>query len=170
MSKTKSAPAMDAGVEAVDSLVKSGAEAAQKGFEQAQVAMKQQMDEASRHAAAAQKTMEEVVAFGKGNFEAFVQASTILTEGMQDVARATMAMGQAALAESIENAKAFAGVKSVREALDLQAAFTKTSTEKFVAETTKLSETSAKLAEKAMAPVIERVNLAVKTFGKPIAA
>jgi phasin family protein len=170
MSKAKTAPAMDAGVEAMDSLVKTGTEAAQKGFEQAQAAMKQQMEEASKHAAAAQKTIEEALAFGKGNFDAFVQASTILTEGMQDVARATMAMSQAAFAESIENAKAFATVKSVREALDLQAALAKTSTEKFVAETTKLSETSAKLAEKAMAPVIERVNLAVKTFGKPLAA
>lgn len=170
MSKAKAAPAMDASVEAMDTLVKTGTEAAQKGFEQAQAAMKQQMDEASKHAAAAQKTIEEALAFGKGNFEAFVQASTILTEGMQDVARATMAFGQVAFAESIENAKALATVKSVREALDLQASFAKASTEKLVAESTKLSETSAKVAEKAMAPVMERVNLAVKTFGKPIAA
>jgi phasin family protein len=89
---------------------------------------------------------------------------------MQDMARATMALSQAAFAESIENAKAFTTVKSLREALDLQAVFAKTAAEKFVAETTKLSETSAKLAEKAMAPVIERVTLAVKTFGKPLAA
>jgi phasin family protein len=170
MSKAKTVPAMDASVEAMDSIVKTGTEAAQKGFEHAQAAMKQQMEEASKHAAAAQKTIEEALAFGKGNVEAFVKASTILTEGMQDMARATMALSQAAFAESIENAKAFATVKSLREALDLQAAFAKTAAEKFVAETTKLSETSAKLAEEAMAPVIERVTLAVKTFGKPLAA
>jgi phasin family protein len=170
MSKAKTVPAMDASVEAMDSIVKTGTEAAQKGFEHAQAAMKQQMEEASKHAAAAQKTIEEALAFGKGNVEAFVKASTILTEGMQDMARATMALSQAAFAESIENAKAFTTVKSLREALDLQAAFAKTAAEKFVAETTKLSETSAKLAEKAMAPVIERVTLAVKTFGKPLAA
>jgi phasin family protein len=168
--KNKAAPAMDAGVEAVDTMVKTGTEAAQKGFEQAQAALKQQMDEATKQAAAAQKGFEEALAFGKGNLEAFVQSSTIFTEGMQEIARATMALGQTAFAETIENAKAFAAVKSVREALDLQANLTKASTEKFVAETTKLSETSAKLAEKAMAPVIERVNLAVKTFGKPLAA
>jgi phasin family protein len=168
--KAKAAPAMEAGVEAMDSLVKQGTDAAQKGFEQAQAAMKQQMEEAQKHAAAAQKTLEEAIAFGRGNLEAFVKSSTILTEGMQDLARATLAFGQAAFAEGMENAKAFAAVKSVREALDLQASFAKASTEKMVAETTKLSETSAKLAEKAMAPVIERVNLAVKTFGKPIAA
>jgi phasin family protein len=169
-SKAKAAPAMDAGVEAMESLVKQGAEAAEKGFEQAQAAMKQQMQEAQKHAAAAQKTLEEAIAFGRGNLEAFVKASTILTEGMQEMARASLAFGQAAFAEGMENAKALAGVKSMREALDLQATFAKASTEKFVAETTKLSESSAKLAEKAMAPVIERVNLAVKTFGKPIAA
>jgi phasin family protein len=168
--KAKAAPAMDAGVEAMDSLVKQGSEAAQKGFEQAQAAMKQQMEEAQKHAAAAQKTLEEAIAFGRGNLEAFVKSSTILTEGMQDLARATLAFGQAAFAEGMESAKAFASVKSVREALDLQASFAKATTEKMVAESTKLSESSAKLAEKAMAPVIERVNLAVKTFGKPIAA
>ncbi|WP_291297853.1 phasin family protein [Elioraea sp.] len=167
-SKSKAAPA--AGVEAVDAMVKTGTEAATKGFEQAQAAMKQQIDEAQKHAAAAQKGIEEALAFGRGNLEAFIQSSTILTEGMQEMARASMAMSQAALAEGIETAKAFAAVKSVREAIDLQAAFAKTSTEKLVAETTKLSESSAKLAEKAFAPVIERVNLAVATFGKPIAA
>jgi phasin family protein len=174
-SKSKAAPAVEApaiqaGVEAVDALVKNGTEAAAKGFEQAQAAMKQQMEEAQKHAAAAQKSLEEALAFGRGNFEAFIQSSTILTEGMQEIARASMALSQTALAEGIETAKAFAAVKSVREAIDLQASFAKTSTEKLVAETTKLSESSAKLAEKAFAPVIERVNLAVATFGKPIAA
>lgn len=168
--KSKAAPAMTVGVEAVDTLVKNGTDAATKGFEQAQATMAQQVEEAQKHAAAAQKGLEEAFAFGRGNFEAFIQSSTILTEGMQEIARATMALGQTALAEGIETAKAFAAVKSVREAIDLQAAFAKTSTEKLVAETTKLSESSAKLAEKAMAPVIERVNLAVATFGKPVAA
>jgi phasin family protein len=169
-SKAKAAPAMEAGVEAMESLVKQGAEVAEKGFEQAQAAVKQQMEEAQKHAAAMQKTLEEAIAFGRGNLEAFVKASTILTEGMQEMARASLAFGQAAFAEGLENAKALAGVKSIREALDLQASFAKTSTERFIAETTKLSEHSAKLAEKAMAPMIERVNLAMKTFGKPIAA
>jgi|YNPBryunderm2012_1023409.scaffolds.fasta_scaffold06508_2 phasin family protein len=169
-SNTKAAPAMDAGVEAVDTLVKQGAEMAEKGFEQARSILKQNMDEAQKHAAVAQRTLEEAIAFGRGNLEAFVKSSTILTEGMQELARATLAFGQAAFADGIENAKALAAVKSVREALDLQAAFAKASTEKMVAETTKLTETSAKLAEKVMAPMIERMNQAVKTFGKPIAA
>jgi len=168
--KPKAAPAIDASVEAMDSLVKQGTEAAQKGFAQAQATVKQQMDEAQKHAAAAQKSMEEVISFTKGNIEAFVQSSTILTEGMQDLARASLAFGQVAFAEGMENAKALAAVKSVREAMDLQATFAKASTEKLVAETTKLSESTAKLAEKAMAPVIERVNLAVQTFSKPLAA
>lgn len=166
----KATAAIESGVETMDSLVKQGTEAATKGFEQAQAAMKQQIEEAQKQAASLQKTVEEALAFGKGNLDAFVQSSTILTEGMQELARSTMAFQQAAFAETIENAKALAGVKSVREAFDLQATIAKASTEKLVAETTKFSESSAKLAEKAFAPVIERVNLAVQTFGKPIAA
>ncbi len=166
----KATAAIETGVEQMDGFVKQGTEAATKGFEQAQAALKQQIEEAQKHAAAMQKTFEDAIAFGKGNLDAFVQTSTILTEGMQEFARSTMALQQAAIAETIENAKALAGVKSVREAFDLQATIAKASTEKFVAETTKFSESSAKLAEKAFAPVIERVNLAVQTFGKPLAA
>lgn len=168
--KAKQVPTVSTGVEAVDSFVKQGAAEAAKGFEQAQAAMKQHLEEASKHAAAAQKSFEEAIAFGKGNIEAFVKSSTVLTEGMQELARETMALGQTAFAESIENAKAFATVKSVREAFDLQVTVAKASTEKLVAETTRLSETGAKLAEKAMAPMIERVNVAVAAFGKPLAA
>ena len=168
--KTKAGPAMDKNVEAVETIVKTTTETAQKSFAQAQDAMKQQIEEASKHAAAAQKGIEQVMAFGKGNFEAFVQSSTILTEGMQELARATRALSQSAFAESIENAKAIAAAKSVREAMDLQASIAKATTEKMVAETARISESSAKLAEKAFAPVMERVNLAVQTFGKPIAA
>ena len=168
--KAKAAPAIDASIEAMDSLVKQGADAAEKGFAQAQAAIKQQMDEAQKHAAAAQKSMEEVVSFAKGNLEAFMKSSTILTEGMQDLARATLAFGQSAFAEGMEKVKALASVKSMREAMDLQANFAKASTEKFIAETTKLSESTAKLAEKALAPMIERMNVAVQTFSKPLAA
>lgn len=151
-------------------VVDTTAEAAQKGFEQAQAAFKAQMDEATKQAAAAQKGIEQVIELGKGNFEALVKSSTILAEGMQEIAKAAFAANQAAFEEGIANARALAGVKSVREAVELQTGFAKAAFEKFVAETTKFSEQGTKLAERAFEPVAERVNVTVAQFGKPLAA
>ncbi|WP_439579360.1 phasin family protein [Elioraea sp.] len=151
-------------------VVDTTTEVAQKGFEQAQVALKAQMDEATKHAAVAQKGFEQVIELGKGNFEAMIKSSTILAEGIQEMTKAAFAMNQAAFEEGIANARAFAGVKSMREAVELQTGFAKAAFEKFVAETTKLSEQGTKLAERAFEPVVERVNVTVASFGKPLAA
>lgn len=151
-------------------VVDTTAEVAQKGFEHAQAAFKAQMDEATKQAAAAQKGLEQVIELGKGHFEALVKSSTILAEGMQEMAKAAFAANQAAFEEGIANARALAGVKSVREAFELQTGFAKAAFEKFVAETTKFSEQGTKLAERAFEPVAERVHATVAQFGKPLAA
>ena len=62
--------------------------------------------------------------------------------------------------------KSLMGVKSVKEAIDLQAGFTKSSIEKAVSETNKLTDASVKLAEQTIAPITARITLAVETFSK----
>lgn len=155
-------------------VVETAAAAAQNGFEkgveQAQAAFKAQIDEATKQAAAAQKGFEQAIELGKGNVEALIKSSTIFAEGIQELAKAALAVNQAAFEEGIANARALASVKSVREAVELQTGFAKTVFEKFVAETSKLSEQGTKLAERAFAPVAERVNVTVASFGKPLAA
>jgi phasin family protein len=158
-SKTKSAAVID-----------TTAEVAQKGFEQAQAAFKAQMDEATKQAAAVQKGLEQMIELGKGHVEAVIRSSSILAEGMQEMAKAAFAAHQAALEEGMANARALAGAKSMREAFELQTGFAKAAFEKFVAETTKLSEQGTKLAERAFEPVAERITATVAQFGKPLAA
>ncbi|TQF76518.1 phasin family protein [Elioraea sp. Yellowstone] len=155
---------------ATATVVDTAAEAAQNGFEQAQAAFKAQFDEAAKHAAVAQKGLEQAFELGKGHVEALIKSSTIWAEGVQELAKAALAANQAAFEEGIANARALAAVKSVREAVELQTGFAKAVFEKFVAETTKLSEQGTKLAERAFAPVAERVNVTVASFGKPLAA
>lgn len=155
-------------------VVETAAAAAQNGFEkgveQAQTAFKVHMDEATKQAAAAQKGLEQAIELGKGNVEALIKSSTILAEGFQEMAKAAVAANQAAFEEGIANARALAGVKSVREAVELQTGFAKTAFEKFVTETTRFSEQGTKLAERAFAPMAERLNMTVACFGKPLAA
>jgi hypothetical protein len=53
--------------------------------------------------------------------------------------------------------------------MDLQSSFTKTSIEKLVAETGKLTDASMKLAEQALAPITERVTIATEKFARTAA-
>jgi phasin family protein len=111
-------------------------------------------------------TTEELVAFGQGNLEAFVKAGQIWATGMQDLSRTVAATAQAQLDETLATVKAFAGVKTLKDAVDLQATLARASVEKAMAETGKLTDAGLKLAEQALAPLTARVSLAVEKFGR----
>ncbi len=112
------------------------------------------------------KTAEDLVAFNQANVEAVVKASQIWAAGVQDLSKNFAATAQAQIDETLAAVKALAGVKSFKDAVDLQSSLAKSSLEKAVAETTKLTEASLKLAEQAWAPVTARVTLAVEKFGR----
>jgi phasin family protein len=75
-------------------------------------------------------------------------------------------LGQSQINETVATVKSFAAVKSFQELLDLQAAFARNSLDKAIAETTKLTNASTKLAADALAPISARVTLATETFGR----
>ena len=114
----------------------------------------------------AMKTAEEFVSFGQGNMEAFVKASQIWAAGVQDIGKQFAATAQAQMDQTVATMKALAGVKSVKEAMDLQSALARTSVEKAMAETGKLTDASLKLTEQALAPITARVTLAMEKFGR----
>ena len=138
--------------------VKEGMENAAKGFETQQAKMKEGM-------AKAMKTTEELVAFGQGNFEAFVKAGQIFASGLQGLSKHIAASTQASVEETVATAKALSGVKSVKEAVDLQSGYARSMMEKAVAETSKITDASLKLTEQTIAPITARVTLAVEKFG-----
>ena len=90
--------------------------------------------------------------------------------GVQDLGRQSFALMQGLTDHALEGAKALAGVKSLKEAADIQAAFAKASMERSMTEAAKLQEASMKLAEQAYAPITARMTLAAEKFGKPLAA
>lgn len=114
----------------------------------------------------AMKTAEEMVTFGQGNLEAFVKASQIWVAGVQDLSKQVAATAQAQVEQTVATFKALAGVKSLKEAVDLQTSLARTSMEKAVAETGKLTDASLKLTEQALAPLTARVTLAVEKFSR----
>jgi phasin family protein len=139
--------------------MKEGMERAAKGLETSQVKIKEQMEKAM-------KTAEEVLVFSQGNMEALMKASQIYASGFQDISKHFAACGKSSLEETVAFTKSLMSVKSVREAVELQTGFTKSSIEKAVSETSRLTDASVKLAEQASAPITARFTLAVETFGK----
>jgi phasin family protein len=116
------------------------------------------------------KAAEEAAEFGRGNAEAVAKATQLYVAGVQDLGKQTMALFQGLSEQAIESAKALSGVKSLKEAADLQASYTRATMEKTFAESAKLQETALKLAETSFAPLSARVTLAVEKFSKPLAA
>jgi phasin family protein len=155
----ESTEAATKGIDKTLHAVKEGMEKAAKGFESQQVKMKESVEKAM-------KTAEEMVAFTQGNMEAFMKASQIYATGMQDISKHLAASSKTSLEESVAFTKSLMGVKSVKEAVDLHSGFTRSTIEKAVAETNKVTDASVKLAEQAIAPLTARLTLAVEKFGK----
>ena len=147
------------GFETTLAAVKEGIEKATKGFESSQIKLKESMEKAV-------KSSEELMAFSQANMEAFMKASKIFASGLQDITKDLAASNKAKIEESVSFTKSLLGVKSVKEAVDLQSSFARSSIEKAVSETNKVTDASVKLAEQAIAPLTARLSLAVEKFGK----
>lgn len=164
-------------VEAATATIEHTAEASAKGFDKTLAAVKEGIEKATKGLETSQaklkegvekavKQSEELMSFTQGNLEAMMKASQIYATGFQDISKHLAASSKASLEEAMAFSKSLMGVKSVKEAIDLQTGFAKTSIEKVVTESNKLTDATVKLAESAIAPLTARVSLAVETFGK----
>lgn len=180
--KFKAAPeaaaaAIEAGAHTFAQKAETTNEAATKGFDKTLTAMKEGMEKATKGLETSQvklkegvekmmKTAEDMMAFSQGNMEAMLRATQIYASGVQDLSKHIATSGKASLEESVAFTKTLMGVKSVKEAVDLQSGFAKSSIEKVVAETSQITDASVKLAEQALAPLTARMSIAVEKFGK----
>ena len=160
--ETATTEVVDAAAATVDDVVTHTVRATQAGTEKVRTEVTATMEKTM-------KTAEDLVSFGQGNFEAFAKAGQIWATGVQDLGKQMAATAQAQMDQTVATFKALAGVKSFKEAVDLQSSLARATVEKAVAETGKLTDASLKLAEQTMAPLTARVTLAVEKFGRPVA-
>jgi phasin family protein len=139
------------------------------GANQARAAMEQGMEQMTKSAEGFFKAAEEAAEFSRGNLEAVSKSAQLFAVGFQDIGKQVFAVTQALTDHAMESAKAMAGVKSLKEAADIQAAFAKASMERSMSEAAKLQEASFRLAETAYAPLTARMSLAAEKFAKPLA-
>lgn len=131
---------------------------------------KTQQEQIEKASAQLLKSYEELNALTKGNVEAVVQSGTIVAKGAEIAGKQVAAFTQTSLEQSLAIGKSALAVKSIRELVDLQNSYLKSSLDALVAESTKLQQLSIKVTNEALAPLNARVNLAVETLSKPIAA
>ena len=153
------AEAAGRGFESTVSGLKDGMTRAATGFADTQAKVKEGMEKAM-------KTAEELVAFSQGNLEAMVKSGQIWTAGVQDISKQIAANAQASFDETMTVFKALTAAKSLKDAFDLQAGLARSTFEKTVAESGKLTDASMKLTEQALAPITARVSLAMEKFAK----
>jgi len=106
------------------------------------------------------KGYEDFAAFGKANLEAFVQANKLFTSGIESLSKEVVSLAQSSLESSTAATKAMFAAKTLKDVVELQADFAKTSFEKLVANSTKLGEMTVKLATDSAAPIGARVTAA----------
>ena len=163
--------------EVAQETAEAGAAAAAKGFEQTVSALKDSMSgavaglektqaEVKANMEKAMRTAEELMSFGQGNVEAVMHCGRIWAEGVQDLGKSFAATAQAQLDQTMSTFKALAGVKSLKEAMDLQTSLARSSVETAVNETSRFTDASLKLAEQAFAPISQRMTLAAEKFGR----
>jgi phasin family protein len=110
------------------------------------------------------KTTAEITSFSQGNVEAIMKSGQVWAAGCQAMSKTMAAAAQAHLSQTMTNWKALISVRSLKEAMDLRANVTHTSFETTFAETRKFTDASMRLAEQTMAPITERITLAVEKF------
>ena len=158
----------------VKKVMTDAAQAGQKVMEdgavQARVAVEKGLEHANKTATDLMKAAEEATEFSRGNLEAVTKASQLYMTGMQDLSRQTMALFQALSDHTLEGVKTLSAVKSLKEAAEFQASFTKTTFERAMNDGVKLQEAAFKLAESSFAPITARMTLAMEKASKPLAA
>ncbi len=111
------------------------------------------------------KTSEDFVSFGQANVDALVLSSKIVASGLQDLSKMLASSMQASIDEAMNTFHALGSVRSVQEAIDLQATLARSTVEKTLTQTGQVAETSLRLAEQAIAPIASRMTFAVRSFG-----
>ncbi len=104
------------------------------------------------------KNMEDITAMTKENFEAFVQAMTIASKGMEEVMAEVMAYSKQQADEFANVSKEVSSVKNVEDFVNHQSEFTKHAFESYVEEMTKVGDMMISNAKEAMEPISARMN------------
>lgn len=106
------------------------------------------------------KFFSEVTEFGKGNVEALVESSKIAARGLETMGQDAATYAKTSFEGATAAMRTFATVKSPTEFMKLQADYARQAFDAMVAQTSRSTEASLKLAGEVAQPISNRVAIA----------
>ena len=159
--------AAEAQKKSFDDALQAGTDAFAKGYEEFYNSAREQLAKAQQSIFG---NFDEVSDFNRENVEAAIVSSNIVAKGFEVVGKEFAAYAQQAIEANMAAAKNLSTAKDPQELMDLQSEWAKSAFDGFVAESSKLQDISVKVSNQASQPINERINKAVETFTKTIAA
>ena len=93
-----------------------------------------------------------------------------MTKGMEDLGKTLFAFAQSQAESNVSAAKAMMSAKTLNDVVEIQSDLARSQFDAFVAESTKVSEMSLKVANETVEPIQAQFTVVVEKMMKPIAA
>lgn len=172
--KTKAARAQADGIERNDEMAKNTPEffsgfaafPGVVGFEKLFADAAQRGEEAVKRS---RKTAEELADIGRANVDALVESGKIATSGAQSIGQQVLAKGRDNVEHAANTVRALAEAKTPADVLQLQSDYVRALFDRFVEETSSLTESLVKVAGEAFEPLTARASLNVERFNEFVA-
>ena len=116
-----------------------------------------------------QKALEELTEVSRANVEALVDASKIAVEGARSFGQDVVETSREGVEKAADAVRALAEAKSPTEFMQLQSEFARAQFDRFVAESSRLTETFVKLAGEAIQPIQSRATVNAERINKLVA-
>jgi phasin family protein len=116
-----------------------------------------------------QKAIEELAEVSRGNVEALVDAGKIAVEGARSIGQDVVETSREGVEQAADAVRALAEAKSPTEFLQLQSDFARAQFDRFVAESSRLTESFVKLAGEAIQPIQSRATLNAERINQFVA-
>ena len=116
-----------------------------------------------------QKVAGEFANLARANVEAMVEAGRVAAEGARSIGQDVVASSRDGVEQAADAIRSLAEAKSPTEYLQLQGDFARSSFDRMVAETSKLTESMVKLAGEAFQPLSNRATANAERFNTLVA-
>jgi phasin family protein len=126
-------------------------------------------ERSQQFAAKSQKAAEQFSDLAKANVEALVEAGRIAASGAKSIGQDVLASGREGIEQASDAVKTLAEAKSPTEFFQSQSELARASFDRFVAESSKLTERVVKLAGEAAQPLQNRASVNAERFNDLVA-
>jgi phasin family protein len=116
-----------------------------------------------------QKAVEELADLSRANVEALVDAGKIAIEGARAIGQDVVETSRDGVEQAADAVRALAEAKSPTEFIQVQTEFARASFDRFVSESSRLTESVVKLAGEAFQPISTRATLNAERVNKLVA-